>query len=181
MPVRWPYRTRRPPISIISGPWRSVIGACPAAAAGAHGKSYAAGEFVGPFFVEDIKCYQANVRDFLLTQSDFVAHTVVPRQHIRCRSAGCRRYTACQRQRQPGGPQNRYDFATRLLLAPRVTPSPGLVAVKFLALFRLFHKKRAVTPITPEDFAKSQLTKKQIFRLWKCAVKDRRAGNEKVQ
>jgi hypothetical protein len=116
MRVRWSYRMRRRSISIISGPWRSVIGARPAAAAGAHGNTYAGAECAGIFFVEDIECRQANVRDLLLTQSNFVAHTRVPRQHIRCRSAGCRGCTACQRQRQPGGPQNRYDFAPALSL-----------------------------------------------------------------
>jgi hypothetical protein len=104
MPVRWPYRTRRQPISIISGPWRGVIGARPAAAAGAHGKSYAGGQCAGIFFVEDTECRQANVRDLFLTQSYFVGHTGVPRQHIRCRSAGCRGCTARQRTRRPPKP-----------------------------------------------------------------------------
>ena len=59
----------------------------PATAAGAHSQSYAGAECAGFFFAEDIECCQANVRDLLLTQSYFVAHTGVPRQHIRCRSA----------------------------------------------------------------------------------------------
>jgi hypothetical protein len=121
MPVRWPYRTRRRPISIISGPWRSVIGARPATAAGAHSQSYAGAECAGIFFAEDIECRQANVRDLLLTQSYFVAHTGVPRQHFRCRSAGLPRMhrpPATMTTRRPPKPVRLCalgsDFAFRL-------------------------------------------------------------------
>jgi hypothetical protein len=52
----------------------------------------------GVLFVEDIERRQADVRNFLLTESNFV----------RCRPNGCRGCAARQRQRQPGGAQQRY-------------------------------------------------------------------------
>src|SRR4029077_15924972 len=48
--------------------------------------------------VENIKRRQADVRDFLLTQSDSVTHFGFRRQHIRCRLADCGGRSACQGQ-----------------------------------------------------------------------------------
>src|SRR4029077_6960982 len=59
----------------------------------------------GVLFVEDIECRQGDVRDFLFTESDFVTHS------------GAWRYrggAARQRQRQPGGPQQRHGACTTL-------------------------------------------------------------------
>jgi hypothetical protein len=67
-----------------------------AAAASASGKLYAG--CAGILFVEDIKRRQADVRDFLLTESDFVTHSGVLRRYIRCRPTGCGGCAARQRQ-----------------------------------------------------------------------------------
>ena len=69
------------------------------------------GPLAGPkgfshFFVEDIECRQADVGDFLVTESDFVARSCALRQHVHDRRFGCSGCSACQRQRQPGGPKN---------------------------------------------------------------------------
>ena len=50
------------------------------------------------FLIEDIERRQADVRDFLFTESDFV----------RCRPNGCSRCAAHHRQGQPGCPQQRH-------------------------------------------------------------------------
>jgi hypothetical protein len=68
------------------------------AAAAALRELYATPERSSIFIVENIKCCQADVRDFLLTKSDFVAYSGFRRRHIRCRPANCGRRSACQRQ-----------------------------------------------------------------------------------
>jgi hypothetical protein len=68
------------------------------AAAAALRELYATPERSSIFIVENIKCRQADVRDFLLTKSDFVAYSGFRRRHIRCRPANCGRRSACQRQ-----------------------------------------------------------------------------------
>src|SRR5262249_61126929 len=67
MPVRLRDRTKRGRISIIS---RRVIGARPAATR----QPIAVPRWSGTFLVEDIECRQADVRDFLLAERDFVTH-----------------------------------------------------------------------------------------------------------
>jgi len=76
--------------------------------AGAEGSS--------PFFVEDAKCRQADVADFLFTEDVFVALSSVARYRIQRRRWGCYGCTACQRQRQSGSTQNWYGFAPTLSL-----------------------------------------------------------------
>ena len=100
------------------GPSRTTCATCAtraaattAAAAASSGKSYAASECSGIFFVEDIERCQADIKDFLLTESDSVTHFGVPRQHIRRRLTGCCGCSARQRQRQPSGAQHRYVSA----------------------------------------------------------------------
>ena len=58
------------------------------------------------FLVEDIERRQADVRDFLFTESDFV----------RCRPNGCSRCAAHHRQGQPGCPQQRHGACSTLPL-----------------------------------------------------------------
>jgi hypothetical protein len=75
------------------------------------------------FFVEDIERRQADVRDFLFTESDFV----------RCRPNGCSRCAARQRQRQPGGSQQRHGACSTLPLCrsvPIAARRPTLVKKK---------------------------------------------------
>src|SRR4029077_2592363 len=69
-----------------------------AAAAAALRELEAASRCSSSLIVEDKKRRQADVRDFLLTQSDFVTHSGLGRQHIRCRLADCGRRSACQGQ-----------------------------------------------------------------------------------
>jgi hypothetical protein len=88
VPVRRPVRTRWR-IGIVPEHRGRVIGARPTAAAAAagtagatacaHGQPYARPECSGVFFVEDIECRQADVGDFLLTETDFVTHSPVMR------------------------------------------------------------------------------------------------------
>jgi hypothetical protein len=61
------------------------------AAAAATCKLYAATECSGIFVVENMECRQADVRDFLLTESDLVIHSSVPCQHIGYRPTCCGR------------------------------------------------------------------------------------------
>jgi hypothetical protein len=125
--VRWPDRTRRRRISIAPNHRRSIVGAGPAAAAAAAGTTATAAHAAhrqpcaGPesssvFFVEDIECRQADVGDFLVTESDFVTRSRVLRQHVGNRRTTCCGCSARQCQRQPGRPQNRYGFASTLSL-----------------------------------------------------------------
>jgi hypothetical protein len=58
------------------------------------------------FLIEDIERRQADVRDLLFTESDFV----------RCRPNGCSRCAAHHRQRQPGCPQQRHGACSTLSL-----------------------------------------------------------------
>jgi hypothetical protein len=83
-----------------------------ASAASPVGKLYAGPGCSGVFLVEDIERCQADVRDFLLTESDLVTHSGVLSRYIRCRSLSCRGCAARQRQRQPSGPQQRYSART---------------------------------------------------------------------
>ena len=99
-----------------------------AAAAAARGKSYAARECSGIFFVEDIERRQADIKDFLLTESDLVTHSGVPRQHIRRRPTSCCGCSARQRQRQPSGAQHWYRFAPVLLLRSLLRVQHGTVS-----------------------------------------------------
>ena len=70
----------------------------------------------GVFLVEDVERRQADVSDFLLKESVFVSHSRVLRRHIRCRPTGYRGCAARQRQRQPGGSQQRHGAcSTRAL------------------------------------------------------------------
>jgi hypothetical protein len=88
----------------------------PAAAASApatSGEQYARWKCAAVFFVEDIERRQADVRDFLFGESDFVAHSSVRRRHIHCRPTSC---AARQRERQTCGPQHRQGFAPALSL-----------------------------------------------------------------
>jgi hypothetical protein len=62
-----------------------------ATAAAALRELYATPERSSIFIVENIKCRQADVRDFLLTKSDFVTHSGFRRRHIRCRGSWCDR------------------------------------------------------------------------------------------
>jgi hypothetical protein len=99
--------------------------AATAAAAASSGKSCAGHQCSGAFFVEDIECRQADLGDLLLTESGLVARSGVPRRNIRCRSTDCGR-SARQRQRQPGGPQDRDDLRPTL---------------SFQSLLRVRHRK----------------------------------------
>jgi hypothetical protein len=92
------------------------------------------------FLVEDMECRQTDLGNFLLAQRNFVSHSCVARQRIRCwRTAGsvC---SARQRQRQPGRPQNRHGFAPTLclrsLLRARHVESPGQI-IRVTAVPRL--------------------------------------------
>ena len=58
------------------------------------------------FLVKDIERRQADVRDFLFAESDFV----------RCRPNGCSRCAAHHRQGQPGCPQQRHGACSTLSL-----------------------------------------------------------------
>jgi hypothetical protein len=84
-----------------------------AATAATPDELYAGSQCCDVFFVEDVERRQADVGDFLLGESDFVAQSSVRRRHIRCRPTGC---AARQRERQTGGPQHRQSFAPALSL-----------------------------------------------------------------
>jgi hypothetical protein len=77
--------------AVIEGarPAAAATAAAPTTAATAHGKLYAAPERSGIFFVEHIECRQTDAGDFLLTESDFVTHSGVPRRHIRSQPTYC--------------------------------------------------------------------------------------------
>ena len=83
------------------------------AAAATSDELYAGPQCCDVFFVEDVERRQADVGDFLLGESDFVAHSSVRRRHIRRRPTGC---AARQRERQTGGPQHWQSFASALSL-----------------------------------------------------------------
>ena len=87
--------------------------AAAAATAATSDELYAGSQCCDVFFVEDVERRQADVGDFLLGESDFVAHSSVRRRHIRRRPTGC---AARQRERQTGGPQHRQSFASALSL-----------------------------------------------------------------
>jgi hypothetical protein len=87
--------------------------AAAAATAATSDELYAGSQCCGVFSVKDVERRQADVGDFLLGESDFVAHSSVRRRHIRRRPTGC---AAGQRERQTGGPQRRQSFASELSL-----------------------------------------------------------------
>ena len=68
-------------------------------------------------FVERGECPQADIRDFLVVESNFLAHFAALRLDV-CRRRGCR-YSARKRQRQSGGSQSWGKFAPRRLLSVR--------------------------------------------------------------
>jgi hypothetical protein len=80
----------------------------------------------GVLFVEDVECRQANVRDFLFTESDFVTQY---RPNGYC---GC---AARQRQRQPGGPQQRHGACSTLPLRSLFRVRHGGVLHTFAQVF----------------------------------------------
>jgi len=84
-----------------------------AAAAAASGKLHTGSECTDILFVEDIECRQANVRDFLFSENDFVARFDLLCRHVHCRTTGC---TARERQRQPSSPQRWNSFPPSLSL-----------------------------------------------------------------
>ena len=96
----------------------STTPAAPTASTAAHCELLSLTELgcSGVFPVEDIERRQADVRDFLLTESDFVTRGGVPRRNIRCRTASCRGCTARQRQRHAGDPQRRQGCPPTLSL-----------------------------------------------------------------
>jgi hypothetical protein len=87
-----------------------------ASAASPPGKFFADFRCSGVLLVEDIECRQADVRDFLLTESDFVTRYGVPRRYVRCWPTGSRRCAARKNQRHPSDSQHRYGFPRTLSL-----------------------------------------------------------------
>jgi hypothetical protein len=87
-----------------------------ASAASPPGKFFADFRCSGVLLVEDIECRQADVRDFLLTESDFVTRCGVPRRYVRCWPTGSRRCAARKSQRHPSDSQHRYGFPRTLSL-----------------------------------------------------------------
>jgi hypothetical protein len=84
--------------SVATPPQPPLLPPTAAAAAAALRELEAASQCSSSLIVENIKRRQADVGDFLLTQSDFVTHFGFRRQHIRCRLADCGGRSACQRQ-----------------------------------------------------------------------------------
>ena len=84
-----------------------------AATAATPDELYAGPQCCDALFVEDVERRQADVGDFLLGESDFVAHSSIRRRPIRRRPTGC---AARQRERQTGGPQHWQSFASALSL-----------------------------------------------------------------
>ena len=87
-----------------------------APAASPPGNFFADFRCSGVLLVEDIERRQADVRDFLLTESDFVTRCGVPRRYIRCWPTGSRRCAARKSQRHPSDSQHRYGFPRTLSL-----------------------------------------------------------------
>ena len=102
------------------------------AAAAALRELYATPERSSIFIVENIKCRQADVRDFFLVESNFVAQFGVLRLDIRCGRSACCRYSARKRQRQSSSPQGWGKFALRRLLSVRHVQSPQ--TLRFLSV-----------------------------------------------
>jgi len=84
--------------SVATPPQPPLLPPTAAAAAAALRELEAASQCSSSLIVENIKRRQADVGDFLLTQSDFVTHFGFRRQHIRCRLADCGGRSACQGQ-----------------------------------------------------------------------------------
>jgi hypothetical protein len=82
-----------------------------AATASASGKLYVCTELgCGVFLVEDKERAQADVRDFLFAEDNFVAQRDVLRRQIRCGGSGRRRCAADHRQRHAGDSRRWYGF-----------------------------------------------------------------------
>lgn len=96
------YRASSAPTSAAA----SCASSAPTAASAAVGcKSYALAELGFVFLVEDIERRQADVSDFLFTESNCRKRCGLLQRYIRCRcSCVC---AACHRQGHSGGPQHR--------------------------------------------------------------------------
>jgi hypothetical protein len=84
----------------------AMVAAMAAMAAAVADKLYIRQRCSVGFLVEDIERRQADVGDFLLTESYVVTISGVPHWDI-CRPPGCCGCDTRQRQRQSGGPQHR--------------------------------------------------------------------------
>ena len=93
----------------------SAASAASATAAASPGKLYGGLGCSDIFLVEDIERSQADIRDFLFTESYFVARCGVLRRRIRCGHLDCRGCAARQRQRQSGSPQQRHGACSTSL------------------------------------------------------------------
>ena len=88
----------------------SAAASAVSAAAAASGKLYVAVKRSGALLVEDKERRQADVREFLLTESNLVTRCDALRRQIRRRVSGCRGCAARHRQRHPGDSHHRYGF-----------------------------------------------------------------------
>src|SRR3974377_2374515 len=97
------YRASSAPTSAATGCRASSAPTATSAAVGC--KSYALAELRFVFLVEDIERRQADVSDFLLTESNYRKRCGLLQRYIRCRcSCVC---AACHRQGHSGGSQYR--------------------------------------------------------------------------
>ena len=87
-----------------------------APAASPPGKFFADLGRSGVLLVEDIERRQADVRELLLTESDFVTRCGVPRPYVHCWPTGSGRCAGRKRQRNPSDSQHRYGFPRTLSL-----------------------------------------------------------------
>ena len=112
----------------------AVSSAAAAATAAASGKLYVRTELgCGVFLVEDKERAQADVRDFLFAEDNFVAQLDVLRWQIRCGGSGRRGCAAGHRQRYAGYSHRWYGFpetfSLRSVLRMRHNESSCLCAI----------------------------------------------------